>query len=274
MEKMPLNSENITIDRCHRLGPKTIVRPQPIIAKFVFYKQRELIWANKKNLKGSDVIVKEDFPAEIKQRRAQLLPVFQEMLRLRAASGPTDRKPTASLVGDKLYVKRTMYTIDTLSQLPDHLKRENIATKQYDRAVWFQPLHLPIPRRNWHIHLHWAISHVQEGSEDEEAGTKIEQLQNPVEQKKVKVNHFDLQVWRSETPKILKQAIILKFEKHYELKGRLVSTGQRLIGEDSPNDDFWGIGLQMGHKDAWDLKKWTGQNIVGKTLMEVHESFK
>ena len=66
---MPLNSENITIDKCHRLGPKTIGRPRPIIAKFVFYKQRELIWANKKNLKGSDVIVKEDFPAEIEQRR-------------------------------------------------------------------------------------------------------------------------------------------------------------------------------------------------------------
>ena len=125
------------------MGPKTIISPQPIIAKFVFYKQRELIWANKKNFKGSDVIVKGDFPAEIEQ----LLPVFQEVLRLRAASGPTDRKPTASLVVDKLYVNGTMYTIDTLSQLPDHLKRENIATKRNDRAVWFQPLHLPIPRR-------------------------------------------------------------------------------------------------------------------------------
>ena len=128
---MPLNSENITFDRCHRLGPKTIVRPQPIIAKFVFYKQRELIWANKKNLKGSDVIVKEDFPAEIKQRRAQLLPVFQEMLRLRAASGPTDRKPTASLVEDKLDVNGTMYTFDTLIQLPEQLKPENIAKRHF-----------------------------------------------------------------------------------------------------------------------------------------------
>ena len=44
--------ENIKLQRVHRLGPKKDHQNRPIIMKFMWYKDRETVWSQKKNLKG------------------------------------------------------------------------------------------------------------------------------------------------------------------------------------------------------------------------------
>ena len=58
------NKMNITItadqiDRCHRVGPNTS-KSRPVIVKFTNYKSKATVYNNKKQLKGSKIVIAED----------------------------------------------------------------------------------------------------------------------------------------------------------------------------------------------------------------------
>lgn len=62
--------------------------------------------------------------------------------------------------------------------------------------------------------------------------------------------------WDQVRNHLMFQAVKRKFDHHPQLKNLLLSTGHRLIIENSPYDHYWGIG-KNGH----------GQNQLGKILM-------
>ncbi len=66
MEKLRLNVDDMTIERCHRMGRKGSQTRQ-IIVKFSFYKDREFVWMQKKNLKETNIFLQENFPPEIEK---------------------------------------------------------------------------------------------------------------------------------------------------------------------------------------------------------------
>ena len=71
-------------------------------------------------------------------------------------------------------------------------------------------------------------------------------------------------VWRTDwfevNIRIMEAGLYLKFTQHDVLKALLLSTGTRKLVEDSPRDDFWGIG-----------KRGDGRNELGKVLMRIRE---
>lgn len=69
--------------------------------------------------------------------------------------------------------------------------------------------------------------------------------------------------WEDIRVKVMRKALFAKFQQHPELAERLLETGGAKLIEDSPVDDFWGIG-----EDG------TGDNVSGKILMEIRERFK
>jgi hypothetical protein len=64
-------TDNVEFDRVHRLSSKT---DSPIIARCCFYKQKIKILRAKKNLKGSNVFVGEDFSFRVRDIRRKLSP--------------------------------------------------------------------------------------------------------------------------------------------------------------------------------------------------------
>jgi ribA/ribD-fused uncharacterized protein len=60
-----------------------------------------------------------------------------------------------------------------------------------------------------------------------------------------------------------------KFRQDSVLLHALLATGDTLIGEASPFDDRWGIGMRMSRQGAWRPSEWTGTNWLGKALMQV-----
>jgi len=58
--KLELNMTREQICRVHRTGKIKSNKPRGIIIKFVSYKQRSLVFQNKKKLKGSGIIITED----------------------------------------------------------------------------------------------------------------------------------------------------------------------------------------------------------------------
>ncbi len=122
MEKLRLNVDDMRIERCHRMGWKGN-QTRPIIVKFSFYKDRELVWMQKKNLKGTNIVLREDFLPKIEKRCSIFLPVF-----LTANKNKTLGK--ISLVVDTLYINNALYTADTVHWLPVNLKPEILAPIQ------------------------------------------------------------------------------------------------------------------------------------------------
>lgn len=66
--------------------------------------------------------------------------------------------------------------------------------------------------------------------------------------------------WASIKIEVMMTAVLQKFNTHENLKQLLLSTGNQLIIENSPYDNYWGIG-SVG----------TGRNQLGTILMRVRE---
>lgn len=98
--RMEMNiNKDIQFDRVHRLGRYSQQQryPRPIVAKFTYYKDKELVRLNApKTLINSSYVVKEQFPAEMEEKRKLL---YGEAKRARQNANNKVR-----LVRDKLYV--------------------------------------------------------------------------------------------------------------------------------------------------------------------------
>ena len=68
---MGLNAAEMKIERCHRLqGSK--MSPKPIIVRFNWFVNRQEVWANRRNLKGTKIYLREDFPQVVQKVRRSL----------------------------------------------------------------------------------------------------------------------------------------------------------------------------------------------------------
>ena len=94
--------DGISIERAHRLGKRNAngEKPRPIIAKFSFHKNKELILSNARSLAGTVFGISQDFPREIVEIRRGLVRVLKD-----AKKEGRDAK----LVYDKLYINGQRY---------------------------------------------------------------------------------------------------------------------------------------------------------------------
>lgn len=81
------------------------------------------------------------------------------------------------------------------------------------------------------------------------------------------VTDFDLRVWERHRFQIVVRGSIAKFGQRGELRNFLLSTGDRMLVEASPDDPVWGIGLEADDPRAADPRTWQGQNLLGFALM-------
>jgi ribA/ribD-fused uncharacterized protein len=69
--------------------------------------------------------------------------------------------------------------------------------------------------------------------------------------------------WFQVRDKVMRKAVLRKFETNPTIKAELLGTGSRPLVEDSPVDSYWGIG-----------KAGKGQNRLGQILMEVRQTLR
>jgi len=84
-----------------------------------------------------------------------------------------------------------------------------------------------------------------------------------------KIANFDSDTWDKVKFDIVTQANRLKFTQNEYFKELLLSTGDKIIVEASPEDPIWGIGLHYDDDDVLDESKWKGENLLGKSIMVV-----
>lgn len=93
-------TDDVLIERAHRIGRPNDNRPRPIVAKFSRFPQREVVRKSAFKLKGANISIGEQFPKIIQERRKKLLPVMKEA---------SDRQRKAVLIKDKLFIDGKPY---------------------------------------------------------------------------------------------------------------------------------------------------------------------
>ena len=69
--------------------------------------------------------------------------------------------------------------------------------------------------------------------------------------------------WEQVKTQVMYAAVLKKFLTHLDIQAVLISTGDKLIVENSPTDCYWGCGQDN-----------TGQNHLGRILMRVRQEIK
>ena len=71
-------SEEVLIERAHRVGQRSSQKPRSVIAKFLRFKDREAILKNSRKLKGTNIYVNEDLCEASRAKRREQLPKLRE----------------------------------------------------------------------------------------------------------------------------------------------------------------------------------------------------
>lgn len=99
------DARNIEFQRVHRLGKKKAGQSRPIIARFLRFPERELVFRNVRDLgEESDVKAYADFPKEIRDRRKKLWPKLKQAREDGKVAFFDKREP------DKLYINGILST--------------------------------------------------------------------------------------------------------------------------------------------------------------------
>lgn len=106
---------------------------------------------------------------------------------------------------------------------------------------------------------------------DDETARQVMVLSSPAEIKALGrlVKGFDQKLWDENKYEIVKRGVQLKFSQNKELMERLLSFGGCVFAECSVSDRVWGIGLFMSSPDRFSVKKWRGENLLGRALTEI-----
>ncbi len=82
------------------------------------------------------------------------------------------------------------------------------------------------------------------------------------------------EAWAAQTKRHLYDIHLAKFMQYPELQSRLLATGDALLAAYLPRDDLLGIGIAVEDPRAKVPVHWRGQNLLGKTLMELRDLFR
>jgi hypothetical protein len=80
--------------------------------------------------------------------------------------------------------------------------------------------------------------------------------------------------WNDLTKRLLYDVNIAKFNQYPELTDRLLNTKNAILGAYEPDDNLIGIGISLDNVQAKNPVNWTGQNLLGKAIMEIRNKIR
>jgi ribA/ribD-fused uncharacterized protein len=264
------DAHEIKFDRCHRLGGQ---KPQPVIVRFCWFKDRMRVFHSKSKLSNSDISLREDFPVEISNQRKILYP-FMKIARKRGHF--------AELRADKLLIDNVPYTVHTLDKLPEGCDPALDAIKHYDTVTAFFGGASPLSN---FFSCSISIDNVTYSSveqyyqhqkcvfaENVESARRVKAATTPLACKRlgdaVKVNNDQ---WMPVAMQEMHRAILAKFTQNARARAFLMQTKDSVLAE-ATLDKVWGTGLKLSDVNLGKQAKWNGKNRTGEILMRVrHE---
>jgi hypothetical protein len=256
----------------HRLGNPNATRSRPIKVTFAKPDERQSVWKSKKGLKGTNVFINEHFTREVKYARRALFP-YMQLAR--------DRGENAYISFDRLTIGTKVYSVDKLCELPEYLK--NVFTPSDGKTTLFFTKNshfsnfysspMVVDGREYSSNEQFYLSKQAVSSDRKDVHDLIMSTTNPHEMKQHSKSYYPPQTWAENCDDVMKIGLVAKFTQNPALKQLLMDTKHQTLAEASAHDQYWGTGVSITHKNAFDISKWTGQNVMGKLLMEPRDDF-
>ena len=279
-EHLDTGEIEFTFERVHRIGPmnKTDTKPRTVVAKFTSYKQRDFVWQNRAEMKGTKIWISEDFPKTIAENRKKLLPIF-------LAAKRSTQINSCALTLDRLYINNKLFTVETINQIPEFLKPENSHIISTDSTVVFSSKYAVFsnlhecPIKIEGVLYNSTEQYIQVAKarlfNDEDSAKKIMGERDTFTQMMMgkKIRQFNANIWHNRVRNVLFSANLAKYTQNDYAKDALLNTGTRLLGE-ATIDPLFGIGQRLSSKTVSDTSTWKGQNIMGNVLSEVRDKLR
>ena len=267
-----IESDVLKFERVHRLGANPIRgKARPIIARFCYFSERQLVWQNRKQLSKSAFWIAEDFAEEVKQRRQTLKPILRKAI---------EQNKTAYLTVDKLVIDNKTYQINNLITLPEDLNPAKLATVAInDEMTAFSGAASPLS--NFHPctfeadGLFFSTSeqyfqyHKAKINNDLDSARKILSEISPAKCKQIgdRVKVINQKMWdERDSLKVMYDGCTAKFTQNRKLRSFLLSIKSADLVE-GRKDDFWGAGKTISELQTDATFK--GSNHLGKLLVIV-----
>jgi len=267
--------ENIKFTRVHRLGQFKAGLTRPVIAKFHFFPDRAEVWRRKYKLKGTSVVIKEDYPESIQAARKSLIPVYNH-LKFTGAK--------AKIIQDSILVDGKLHSAH---DLPENLSPRKVSEREVvsgeHKYLLFAGKGSPFS--NWYSSSFMIDGKTFSSSEqyyayqksifvnDEARAKKILDTPDPTRIKKISSQlKINKQEWfATRGINAMKEALHAKFSQNPDLKEFLMSTrGTTLV--ECTRDKTWGCGHNLYSKEADDPNNWDGSNQLGELLIELRQT--
>lgn len=84
-------------------------------------------------------------------------------------------------------------------------------------------------------------------------------------------NGYINSIWAGSRQLIAVRGLLAKFSQNEELRDKLFGTKESYLVECAHSDTIWACGKRLNEPDRLDASKWTGQNILGFSLMEIRD---
>ena len=84
-----------------------------------------------------------------------------------------------------------------------------------------------------------------------------------------KVKNFDQDEWNKVSYDKMLIACRGKYTQNKNLVEELINTKNKVMVESSPSDKIWGVGLHESDDRILNESNWTGENRLGKVLMQI-----
>lgn len=279
----PNVADNFDFVRCHRLQQYNKKYPPPIIVRFQNYKDRELVWGCLSSIpKKSGSYMSEDYPSGIRYNRRKLYPVF---VKARATLGLPKNKIT--LKNDVLQIENQRYTVDTMDSLPGDLHPISFSRKSNNDVMVAGGIysdHDPLTNyyKNPFQHKDLVFKSVEHGyvyykcltANNNAAAQSVLEVNEPHMAKRIgsihNLKNLNTKMWNDKKDTIMKELLASKFVRGSKMAEQLLATGSKRLGE-AGQDNHFGTGLSINDKNALLPDKWTGQNLLGKMLMNIRD---
>ena len=275
-DQMKINDvDGIIFQRVHRMNQRNQQDlPAPIICRFLNYNDRMRVWSMKKHLKNTKIFIREDYAPDVIDQRKKLLPIMK-----RAKSLGHE----AFLIKNRLNINNKWYTVNNLSDLPDALQPEKIATKKVSDDIVgfftaasplsnFYDVELTLDGHTFHCVEQYLQYNKAIFAEKPEVARKILAARTP-NVCKVLGDHINVNQdeWLIKAKEFVEKACSMKFLHNAHARACLLNTVGCTLVEASPNTT-WGAGFHLNEPELADKKKWTGQNALGNILMKIRDS--
>lgn len=278
--KEVIGKSYIEIDSAYRLGPPRAASapPRPIFIRFTRRGDRMDVWHARSRLidhPEGNFTFKEDLPPKLR-------PIMAAFNRVALMAKKYPRKYGNVFIRDyQLFINGKGYGVEDLEKLPTDIRPSFISTPGNVRVVVFFGKD---SRFSNHYHSRFTIDgttfstmeqylalHRSRFAGRHDLGELVMESEDPIEAKKVLNLLRGTQgkdEWEKERRDILFAGLLAKFAQNDDLRSYLLSSENRVLGEASKNQ-AWGIGLTLADNRRLNPRFWKGENLQGKTLMDV-----